>query len=135
EYELMFVHFETENIVGEEVIYPSNGILHEKSMDPSFLKIQVIGRMSSNDFVSLPTSISPLTSPTTSAPVFCQTVQQEFESQSTSSWGGSKESPPIQEEDNTIEKCMEVLPAWSGSKKTLPTRNENNTIDEGMALL
>ncbi|GKC59841.1 hypothetical protein Tco_1087439 [Tanacetum coccineum] len=36
--------------------------------------IKVLGRMSSNDSMSLPTSIPALTSPTTSAPVLCQMV-------------------------------------------------------------
>nr|GFA15653.1 cytochrome P450 [Tanacetum cinerariifolium] len=109
ECELMFVHFGTECRVAKGVIYPSNGTLHGKLMDPGFLKIQVdtvddgwdevivpkttdevktlkdakvlyytlflmlvLGRMSSNDSMSLPTSIPSLTSPTKSAPVLCQ---------------------------------------------------------------
>ncbi|GJR44344.1 hypothetical protein Tco_1312447 [Tanacetum coccineum] len=44
-------------------------------------------------------------------------VQQELPSQSTTSWSGSKKTPLIQEEDDTIKRCMEVFPAWSGSKK------------------
>ena len=62
-------------------------------------------------------------------------VQQELPSQATSSWGGSKKGPPVREEDNTIDKCMEVLPAWSGYKKNLPIQNGNNTIEECMVLL
>ncbi|GJY14938.1 ulp1 protease family, C-terminal catalytic domain-containing protein [Tanacetum coccineum] len=175
ECDLMFVHFGTECRVAKGVIYPSNGMLHGKPMDPGFLKIQVdtvddgwdevivpkptdevktlkdakggqfiqwprkyikvLGRMSSNDSMSLPTSIPPLTSPTTSAPVLCQMVQQELPSQATASWSGSKTINPIQEEDDTIKKCMEVLPAWTGSKKAIPTRNGNNTIQECMELL
>ncbi|GKC66108.1 histidine kinase CKI1-like protein [Tanacetum coccineum] len=73
--------------------------------------IKVLGRMSSNDSMSLPTSIPALTSPTTSAPVLCQMVQQELPSQATSSWSGSKTITSIQEEDDTIKKCMEMLPA------------------------
>ncbi|GKE90885.1 hypothetical protein Tco_1571980, partial [Tanacetum coccineum] len=70
--------------------------------------IKVLGRMSSNDSMSLPTSIPALTSPTTSAPVLCQMVQQELPSQATSSWSGSKTITSIQEEDDTIKKCMEM---------------------------
>ncbi|GJY78801.1 hypothetical protein Tco_0484602 [Tanacetum coccineum] len=175
ECELMFVHFGTECRVAKGVIYPSNGMLHGKPMDPGFLKIQVdtvddgwdevivpkptdevktlkdtkggqfiqwprkyikvLGRMSSNDSMSLPTSIPALTSPTTSAPVLCQMVQQELPSQATSSWSGSKTITLIQEEDDTIKKCMEMLPAWTGSKKAIPRRNGNNTIQECMELL
>nr|GEV68746.1 ribonuclease H-like domain, reverse transcriptase, RNA-dependent DNA polymerase [Tanacetum cinerariifolium] len=82
----------------------------------------VLGRMSSNDSMSLPASIPPLTSPSTSAPVLCQMliyiqmkVQQELPSQATSSWSGSKTITPMQEEDDIIKKCIEVLPAWTGS--------------------
>nr|GEW96695.1 hypothetical protein [Tanacetum cinerariifolium] len=152
ECELMFVHIETECRVAKGVIYPSNGMLHGKSMDPGFLKIQVdtandgwdeviapkptdevLGRMSSNDSMSLPTSIPPLTSPTTSAPVLCQ--MQEFPSQATLLWSGSKTITPMQKEDDITKKCMEVLSAWTGSKKAIPTQNGNNTIQECMELL
>ncbi|GJW44395.1 histidine kinase CKI1-like protein [Tanacetum coccineum] len=63
------------------------------------------------------------------------TVQQELPSQATAAWSGSKTITPIQEEDDTIKKCMEMLPAWTGSKKAIPTRNGNNTIQECMELL
>ncbi|GKA68119.1 hypothetical protein Tco_0768036 [Tanacetum coccineum] len=62
-------------------------------------------------------------------------VQQELPSQATAAWSGSKTITPIQEEDDTIKKCMEMLPAWTGSKKAIPTRNGNNTIQECMEFL
>nr|GFC35744.1 ulp1 protease family, C-terminal catalytic domain-containing protein [Tanacetum cinerariifolium] len=128
----MFVHFETECRVAKGVIYLSNGTLHEKPMDPGFLKIQVdtvddgwdevivpkptdevLRKMSSNDSMSLPTSILPLTSLTTSTLVLCQMT-----------------ITLTQEEDDTTKKCMEVLPAWTSSKIAIPTQNGNNTIQE-----
>nr|GEU93856.1 zinc finger, CCHC-type [Tanacetum cinerariifolium] len=81
---------------------------------------EVLGRMSSNDSMSLPASILPLTSPSTSAPVLCQMVQQELPSQATSSWSGSKIITLMQEVDDIIKKCIEVLPVWTGSKKLFP---------------
>nr|GEY65170.1 hypothetical protein [Tanacetum cinerariifolium] len=145
ECELMFVYFRKECRVAKGVIYPSNGTLHGKPMDPGFLKIQVdtvddgwdevLGRMSSNDSMSLPTSIPSFTSPTTSTPVLCQMVQEELPSQATASWSGSKTITLTQEEDDTTKKCMEVLSAWTGSKIAIPTQNGNNTIQECMELL
>nr|GEX60816.1 hypothetical protein [Tanacetum cinerariifolium] len=147
ECELMFVHFGTEvdtiDDGWDEVIVPkpTDEVKTLKDAKGSqFIQwprkyIKVLGRMSSNDSMSLPTSIPPLTYPTTSAPVLCQMVQQELPSQATASWSGSKTITPMQEEDDTTKKCMEVLPAWTGSKKAIPTQNGNNTIQACMELL
>nr|GEZ92711.1 ulp1 protease family, C-terminal catalytic domain-containing protein [Tanacetum cinerariifolium] len=104
--------------------------------------IKVLRKMPSNDSMSLPTSIPPLTSLTTSTPVLCQMliyiqmhVQQELPSQATTSWSGSKTITLTQEEDDTTKKCMEVLPAWTSSKIAIPTQNGNNTIQECIELL